>query len=142
MRKLLFILFLGGSLVSCSENESSVYTGNQLNFQLFQSSDFAFSGDLEVRELISGALEFNISLLGNNGDAGTTYPAHLHFGSYDSPDAVIAAMLTPINGSSLKSKTIVSNLSNNTVLDFESLKVFDGHLKVHLAGEGPDYQVI
>ena len=92
--------------------------------------------------MISGALEFNISLLGNNGDAGTTYPAHLHFGSYDSPDAVIAAMLTPINGSSLKSKTIVSNLSNNTVLDFESLKVFDGHLKVHLAGEGPDYQVI
>jgi len=142
MRKLLVILFLGISFFGCSENEPSSYTGNQLDFELLKSSDFEFSGNLEVKELVSGALEFNLSLTGPKGDAGINYPAHLHFGTYDSPEAVIAAMLNPVNGASLKSTTIVSNLSNNTVLDFESFKSFNGHIKVHLAAEGPDYKVI
>jgi hypothetical protein len=142
MRKLILVLFLGITILGCSETEPGIYTGNDQTFQLYKSSDFEFSGIVEVKELIEGGLEFNISLEGPKGDAGISYPAHLHFGGIDEPDVIIAAMLSTINSVSLKSNTLITKLSDGTNLDFESFQSFHGHIKVHLAAEGPDYKTI
>jgi len=61
---------------------------------------------------------------------------------YDEPNAVIAAMLNPVNSATLKSTTIIKELTDGSKLDFESFKTFQGHIKVHLASDGPDYKVI
>lgn len=142
MRKLLFVLFLAITFVGCSETEPANYTGNQKNYELFKSSDFDFSGSVEVKELVSGGLEFTIMLIGPTGDVNTNYPAHLHFGGIDEPNAVIAAMLNTVNSATLKSTTIIKELTDGSKLDFESFKTFQGHIKVHLASDGPDYKVI
>lgn len=142
MRKLLFVLFLAITFVGCSETEPAIYTGNQKNYELFKSSDFDFSGSVEVKELVSGGLEFTITLTGPKGDAITNYPAHLHFGGIDEPNAVIAAMLNPVNSATLKSTTIIKELTDGTKLNFKSFETFKGHIKVHLASDGPDYKII
>lgn len=142
MRKLTVVFILTIILIGCSETEPAIYTGNEKNYELFKSSDFDFSGSVEVKELVAGGLEFTIQLNGPKGDVSTNYPAHLHFGSYESPEAVIAAMLNPVNGVSLKSTSIIQELSDGSKLSFESLSSFDGHIKIHLASDGPDYTVI
>jgi len=142
MRKLLFVLSLGLILVSCSETEPTIYTGNQRNYELFKSSDFDFSGSADVKELVAGGLEFTLVLSGPKGDASINYPTHLHFGGMEDPNVVIAAMLNPVNSSTLKSNTIIKELSDGTKLNFESFETFQGHIKVHLASDGPDYKVI
>jgi hypothetical protein len=142
MKKLIFVLFLAITLVGCSETEPAIYTDNQQNYELFKSSDFDFSGSVVVKELVSGGLEFTITLAGPRGDANTNYPAHLHFGGIEEPNVVIAAMLNPVNSATLKSTTIIKDLTDGTKLNFESFKIFQGHIKVHLASDGPDYKVI
>ncbi len=142
MKKILIALLIGFIFFSCADTEPSIYTGNRISYQLFQASTFDYSGSVDVKELVSGELEFNIALAGPKGYESSNFPAHLHFGTYDSPDAVIASMLSPVNGGSLKSTTLIRKLSDGTDLNFESLKDFSGHIKVHLAGEGPDYKVI
>ncbi|MFT4855970.1 MAG: hypothetical protein ACI9UV_003026 [Algoriphagus sp.] len=142
MRKFLFVLSLALILVSCSETEPALYTGNQRSYELFKSSDFDFSGSVDVKELVAGGLEFAIVLSGPKGDASINYPTHLHFSSIDDSDAVIAAMINPVNSATLKSITVVKELSDGSNLSFESFKSFQGHIKVHLASDGPDYRII
>ena len=139
MRKLILVLFLGITILGCSETEPAIYTGNQRNYELFKSSDFDFSGSVDVKELVVGGLEFAIVLSGPKGDANINYPTHLHFGGIEDPNVVIAAMLNPVNSATLKSITIIKELSDGTKLNFET---FQGHIKVHLASDGPDYKVI
>ncbi len=142
MRLLILNIFVLIAMTGCTESEPSRYTGNRVEYALFQSSDFSYSGTLEVLELSSGELEFNIRLSGARGNESVSFPAHLHFGDYQQKDAQIAAMLQPVNSATLSSKTIVNQLSDGTVLNFERLKIFAGHVKIHLAAEGPEYSII
>ncbi len=142
MRKLIFgfVILLG--FTACTESDPVEITTNRIEYQLFQSSDFNYSGTLEVIELTNGKLEFSVKLLGATGNSETNFPTHLHFGNYEQPEAVIAAILQPVNSATLSSKTILSELSDGTKLNFEKMKSFDGHVKIHLAADGPEYQVI
>jgi hypothetical protein len=142
MRKLIFgfVILLG--FTACSESDPDLFTDNKIEYQLFQSSDFNYSGTLEILELVNGGLEFNVKLIGAEGNETTTFPTHLHFGNYEQPEAVIAAVLQPVNSATLSSKTVLRELSDGTKLDFEKMKNFDGHVKIHLAADGPEYQVI
>lgn len=127
---------------ACTDNDPEVYTGQKLEYQLYKASDFDYSGTLSVRELVDGNLELGIQLVGEKSSAATTFPAHLHFGSYTDPEAPMAYMLTPVSGADLQSKTVLGSLMSGTKLSFEDMRTFDGHVKVHLASEGPDYKVI
>lgn len=129
-------------LWSCSESEPDLYTGEKLEFELFKSSEFEFNGTLVVQELTTGEVEFTIQLEGARSTSPIQYPAHLHFGGYDQADAPIAQLLTPVSGSNLKSVTVLNTLSDGTKVSFDQLENFDGHVKIHLANEGPDYNVI
>lgn len=142
MRKLLFVFFLAIALMGCSETESEIYTGNQRNYELFKSSDFDFSGSVEVKELVAGGLEFSIALAGPKGESSINYPAHLHFGGIEQPNVIIAAMLNPVNSPTLKSTTTINELTDGTKLNFKSFETFQGHIKVHLTSDGPDYKII
>lgn len=142
MKKLIFgFLFLSG-FWSCTDPEPEVYSGQKLDYELFKSSDFDYSGQLSVQELIDGSLELTIMLKGASSASATTYPAHLHFGTYDQADTPIAAILNAIPSKELKSVTILDKLSDGNKLDFDAFKNFNGHVKVHLAADGPDYGVI
>lgn len=142
MKKLIFGLIISLGFWSCSEQEPDKYTGQKLEFELFKSSDFNYSGNLSVNELTGGDLEFIIQLDGAKSSDGYVFPAHLHFGGYDAADAPIAYLLNSISAKDLKSVTVLGQLSDGTKLDFEEMKAFDGHVKVHLANDGPDYGVI
>ena len=128
-------------LVSCQPEEDK-YTANSISYDLFQSSDFDYRGLAQVRELRNGDVEITVKLDGSSSTDAYYFPAHLHFGGYDKPDAEIAFLLNPIDIRKLESKTILGKLSNGTDLTFSDFKNFDGHLKIHLADEGPDYAVI
>lgn len=142
MRKLFLFFILLVSGWSCSESDPEVYTGQKLEYQLYKSSEFDYTGTLIVRELIDGNLELTVQLIGAKSNSTTTFPAHLHFGKYTDPEAPMAFMLTPVSGSDLQSRTILGSLMDGNKLSFEAMKNFDGHVKVHLASEGPDYNVI
>ncbi|WP_026952668.1 hypothetical protein [Algoriphagus mannitolivorans] len=142
MKKIFAIALVAFGLLACSETEPEKYTGQELNFELYKSSDYNFSGVLNVRELLGGQLEFNLKLDGTKANSDYEYPAHLHFGGYDQADAPIAFLLRPVSAKTLESSTILGKLSDGTKLGFEEMKLFDGHVKIHLANEGPDYQVV
>jgi hypothetical protein len=141
--KKLAILFLGLLvLVSCQEKEDSMYTGNEISYNLYQGSDFDYTGKVNAREMVSGEIEITVELIGKKETSDYYFPAHLHFGSYDSQDSPIAYLLNAVDLRDLKSVTILGQLSDGRKLSFDELKSFDGHVKVHLADSGPEYQVI
>jgi len=139
-------LFLGILCIysSCSSEEGdNTYTGKEIEYELFQASDaYNYQGKVLFKELKSGQIETVIQLNGDKGNEAYYFPAHLHFGTYDSPDAPMAVMLTPVDFRTLTSITVVGELSNGEILSFGGLTDFDGHIKVHLAADGPDYTVI
>lgn len=79
---------------------------------------------------------------GAKSSDGYVFPAHLHFVGYDAANAPIAYLLNSISAKDMKSVTVLGQLSDGTKLDFEVMKAFDGHVKVHLANDGPDYGLI
>lgn len=109
---------------------------------MFKSSDFDYNGTLTVRELRDGKLEFGIQLEGAESSTEYNFPAHLHFGGYDQAEAPIAYLLNPVSSKELESTTVLGSLSDGSTVNFEQMKTFDGHVKIHLANEGPDYSVI
>ena len=142
MKKLAFIFLIGIIFISCSKEKDNPYTRNELKYDLFQSSDFNYTGTLSVKELVGGELELSLELIGQKGDTDYFFPAHFHFGSYDAPNSPIAFLLNPIDIKTLKSVTVLGNLSTGTKLSFDDFRTFDGHIKVHLADSGPEYQII
>ncbi|MCH7409376.1 hypothetical protein MM239_08225 [Belliella sp. DSM 111904] len=142
MKKLVLILFVLPVFFACESDSENLYTDNSITYNLYQGSDFNYSGKVEVKELKSGQLELFIDLNGAKSNDEFYFPAHLHFDSYDGVDAPIAYQLNPVDQRHLTSKTILSTLSNGEVLTFDKMKSFDGHVKVHLAESGPDYEVI
>lgn len=142
MKRILAVFVACMVFWSCEDSDPSEFTGREQTFELHKSSDYDFTGTLLIRELIDKSLEFNLKLDGAKSSTDYFYPAHLHFGGYDQAGAPMAYMLNAVSAKTLESRTKVSKLSDGSTLSFESLKVFDGHVKVHLAAEGPDYQVI
>lgn len=141
-KNVLAILLLSAVIGACTDAESEKYTGKQVQYQLFQASDFDYTGIATIREMIGGNLELTIQLEGERGSEEVSYPGHLHFGSYSTPNAPIAFMLNPIKASSLESITILEQLTDGNRLLFDEIEGFQGHIKVHLASDGPDYETI
>lgn len=142
MKKLILAFMISAGLVSCTEQDPDLYTGQSLEFELFKSSDFEYNGTLTVNELRDGKLEFDIQLEGASSSTEYNFPTHLHFGGYDQADAPIAYLLNPVSSKNLESTTVLGELADGSKLTFDQMKAFDGHVKIHLANEGPDYSVI
>lgn len=129
--------------LSCTEDEEGGLTGRQIEYPLSSAnSAYLYEGTAVFKEMETGGLEITIQLSGDRGEEAYYFPAHLHFGVYDTPEAPMAAMLNPVDIRTLKSVTVVDKLSSGGSFQFDDLKDFDGHIKVHLADDGPDYHVI
>ena len=142
MKKLSIILILISLFFSFNKDNEELYSGKTVTYDLYSASDYNYTGSIIIKELANKDLEFNLRLNGNKSDATYFFPAHLHFGAYDQPDAAIAYLLNPIDIRTLSSTTIISSLTNGQKITFEDLATLDAHIKVHLADSGPDYQVI
>ncbi|MCH6233499.1 hypothetical protein [Cognataquiflexum rubidum] len=142
MKKLAFIFLSSLVLFSCEQEKETIYTTNELTYNLYQGSDFNYTGKVQIKELLSGDLELTLELNGSKDTDPYFFPAHLHFGSYETADSPIAFQLDPVDIRTLKSVTILGQLSDGSKLKFADLNTFDGHIKIHLADSGPDYQVI
>lgn len=142
MKRLLLLLTLSFCLGSCADSEDKYYTGRSLEVDLFQASTYAYKGKVEFKEVVGGSLELSIRLDGAKSNTEDTFPAHLHFGSYNQADAPIAQILNPVSSKKLASTSQLNTLSDGRNLKFDELAAFDGHIKIHLANEGPDYSVI
>jgi len=143
MRAFLTMLVVAAVHLGCTSPEEDIYTANTLEYDLFQGTElFDYNGKAIVRELKSGELEVTLRLDGQVSNDSYMLQSHLHFGPYDQPDAALAYLLNPIDLRQLESKTILGPLSDGENLSFEKLRNFDGHIKVHLAPDGPDYETI
>lgn len=138
-------LFIGVFLlsISCRQEENQTYTSREARQTLFPANpQYEYRGEVIFKELISGEIEVVIELDGDKGTRAYYFPAHLHFGAYDTPDVPMAAMLDPVDMKTLKSTTVLRELSDGNKLLFDDLEKFDGHVKIHLAADGPDYNII
>lgn len=131
------------ALVGCSDDNglsNDEFTGNEVSYDLVQSSDFPISGTVNFMERTDGDVQVVVSLEGTSGDI--FHPVHLHFGDLTTPDADIAFLLNDLKGSEGSSVTTVAQLSDETDFTFESLESFNGSVKVHLGATGDDRNVI
>lgn len=129
--------------ISCSAEDDPVYTGRQIEYELHQAGpDYDYHGKILFKELQTGSLEIHIELVGEKASPENYFPAHLHYGGFEHHHAPMAAMLNPVDSRSLRSVTVLDLLSNGEEFKFEDIHTFDGHVKVHLAEDGPDYHVI
>lgn len=136
---LIGILLLGFS--SC-QPEENVINDAKSSYTLYQSSDFDYEGKATFQVLDNGEIELLVQLFGDKSNDAYFYTGHLHFGSFDQEDAPIAQVLNPIDSRTLMSRTVIGTLSDGSKPDVEALQDFDGHIKIHLADQGPDYNII
>lgn len=143
MKRNLWLIGLIVLVFSCDQREDKIYTGRQISHTLNQANlSYAYRGEVVFKEMIDGGMEVNIRLSGEMGSDTYYLPSHLHFGGYDVPNAPIASVLKPVNLRTMSSTTILGKLSDGQELHFDDLEKFDGHVKIHLAEDGPDYQII
>ena len=138
--KNLVVVLIAVVLWSCSDsNLNGDLTGNELNYTLFSGSEFGYQGAVTFQEKTDGTVRIVINVEGPEGES--VFPAHLHFGSFDTPDAELAALLTPVNARTGESVTDLRFLSNDVAMKYSDFENFNGHIKVHL-DDGANQDVI
>ena len=140
--KILPVIILAVVSFACVSEEESIYTSNMITYDLVPASEYDYQGVAIVREIRDGGVELELLLEGEKSAEPYFYPAHLHRGSYDSDHTPMAQMLSPVDARTLISSTIITQLADGSKMDFNRFLEFDGHIKVHLAEDGPDYDVI
>jgi hypothetical protein len=128
--------------LSCQEKEiqENNFTGNEITHQLIQSSDYDISGIITFKERLDKSTLVEIQLEGTQGNI--YHPVHLHLGDINTPDADIAALLTPVYGENGKSETLLTSLANESKISYQDILQLDASVKIHLAAEGLDSQII
>ncbi|HNP18607.1 MAG TPA: hypothetical protein PKL31_09255 [Fulvivirga sp.] len=139
MKKLSLIILLFCLLGCDTDEEVSVYTGNEQQYALSQASNFPVNGFVVFRERRDNLTEIKISLTGTEGDIN--HPAHLHYGNISNPDADMALLLTPVNGNTGESISLANALNDETPMTYDDFINFDGHIKIH-QDDGPNKNVI
>lgn len=123
----LLILFTFG-LFSCVEEMPDV-SGRNYIYELKATSEQGINGQVKIRERNDGTTQLELVLNGVNSDG--SYPAYIHFNNALEGGG-IAITLTPVDGQSGNSVTEIRTLDSGTVITFEELREFDGHLNIQL----------
>jgi hypothetical protein len=140
MKGIASILFLI-LLVACQEPETvSEFTGNEISYELVAGSDYDVNGTISFKERVDGFTTVSIDLKGTDGDA--KHPVHLHLGTIDTPQAAVAALLSPVNAATGKSETLLDRLADDTPIHYSDISKLEACIKVHLSDSGPGRDVI
>jgi len=142
MKRIAFALFVGAAFTACQENESTSIetTGNEMVYPLQQTSDYAISGTVSIREKCDGSSIIVVSLSGTEGNI--EHPVHLHLGTISETGADVAALLNPVLGTTGQSETLLKQLSDETKITYRQLIDLSACIKVHLAPSGPDRDIV
>jgi hypothetical protein len=129
-------------LAACDEKEPLVaeFTGNEVVYDLQAGSTYPTFGTLTIKEKKDGGSVIIATLSGTEGEL--QHPVHLHLGDISMPDAEIAALLTPLTGSTGESKTTLSTLADETTISYAQLRTLHACVKIHLAESGPGRDII
>lgn len=139
-----FLIAAGLFLGACHSDEASLYTDNELQYNLIKGSYFdqQTSGYLIVRERSDQSLDLKVHLDGTL--TGAIHPVHLHFGSL-ADDQPVAAWLNPVedvNGGQGESLTHLTSLDDGTPITFAQFKAMNASLKIHFEETGQLKDVI
>lgn len=142
MKGMILGLFFGALLIACQENESisKETTGNEMVYPLLKASDYDISGTVTVKEKCDGSSLVVVSLTGTEGDI--EHPVHLHLGNISETGADVAALLNPVIGSTGRSETLLTRLSDETEISYKQLIDLKACIKVHLSAVGPDRDIV
>lgn len=115
---------------SCSEDDAAgpMLTGAKKVFTLSSVSDETIFGTVTFAERDDQATVVTIQLMGT--DAGKSHPAHIHANTAAEGGDIIID-LTPIDGATGKSETIVTMLESGAMVSYEELLEIDGYVNVH-----------
>ncbi|MEK6783371.1 MAG: hypothetical protein AABY93_16840 [Bacteroidota bacterium] len=134
----LAIFFLA---IACQESEQvSEFTGNETIYALQKGSDYEVSGILTLKERKDGTTTVLVELSGTEGTV--KHPVHLHLGDLSVPGADVAALLSPVIGSTGKSETRVDKLADETTITYADLIKINACVKIHLSDTGAERDII
>lgn len=125
------LLFALVYLSRCEDEETKPkLTGESKTYDMSPVSDPAISGTVTFAERDDDQVLITIQLSGTQ--SGASYPAHIHANSAAQGGGIVLD-LSPVEGGSGKSETVVSALNDGTALTYEDLLAFDGYVNVHLS---------
>ena len=75
-------------------------------------------------------------------DGVVKYPVHLHLGDLSINGADVAALLSPVVGSTGKSETRIDKLADETTITYADLIRLNACIKVHLSDSGAERDII
>nr|WKN34955.1 hypothetical protein K4G66_21500 [Tunicatimonas sp. TK19036] len=132
------------SACSSSEEESSMYTGREVSYNLLEGSymENTTSGNIVVKERNDHSIDIQLFLDGTLDEA--VHPVHLHYGSLVD-DGLVAEYLhnvEDIGDHHGESITHLTQLADGSTITFDSFIEMDGSIKVHFEEEGPLKDVI
>lgn len=142
MRSALWGLVVVACLVACQDKGeiSTEFTGNETVYPLLQASDYNVQGIVTFRERLDGSALIAVDLSGTEGPI--EHPVHLHLGDISAPDADVAALLSPVVGSTGHSETTLLRLADESAISYRELVSLDACIKVHLAASGASRDII
>lgn len=141
MKNIVGILGIFLLVIACQETEQvSEFTGNETTYALQKGSSYDVSGILTLKERKDGKTTILVELSGTDGVA--RYPVHLHLGDLSFTGADIAALLSPVVGTSGKSETLIDKLADETTITYAELIKLNACVKVHLSDTGVERNVI
>jgi hypothetical protein len=138
-----FLFTIGCFIFSCestNDPQATDLTGRQVTYNLVPgNSQLNVSGTIDFKEGTDKSMlvEIKVSSTGSGGE----HPVHLHFGTLGTPDADIAALLSPVDAVNGTSSTTLTLLRNQTPFTYQDLLNFDGSIKIHM-DDGPNKDVV
>ena len=123
------LLFVGCE--NSGDPQATTFTGNEVIYNLIPgNSQFNLSGTINFKETTDNGIVVEIQV--QESGSGGAHPVHLHFGTLETPDANIAALLSPVDATTGVSVTTLSLLDDQTPFTYNQLLGFDGSVKIHL----------
>lgn len=139
--KAIISIFFVAVLLSCQEPEAvSEFTGNELTYELTAGSQYAVSGSIVFKERVDGFTTVKIQLTGTDGSA--MHPVHVHLGTISTPQADVAALLSPVVAATGLSETLLDRLADDTPVKYNDISKLKACIKIHLSDGGPGRDVI
>lgn len=134
------LVFSGCEKKSGYDVEPNDFTGNEIVYNLFSTSEFNISGFVAFKEKIDGSLSVEVDLLNTSGSI--YHPVHIHAGAV-TDDGQLLSVLNPILGREGSSQTNLRSLMVNesTPFTMEALQNLNGSIRIHLDG-GPGQDIL
>jgi len=127
------VAFIVGAVlfVGCSDDDDGpTITGDNKVYSLGSVSDPSISGQVSFNALSDGNTSVEITL--NGTPNGAMHPAHIHMNTA-AEGGDIAVSLTPVNGTTGTSTTIVNATDDGSPITYDELLSYDGYINVHLS---------